>query len=237
MENKMISIIHPSRSRPEMAKATMIKWLASASNRNNIEYILSLDYDDPRVKEYERLPYDKILIAPNKNAIQAINHGAKWSKGDLLIVVSDDFDCPYNWDLEILKATEGKEDFLLRCKDGLQNYLVTLPIMDRKYYQRFGYIYHYDYAHMFADTEMTCVADLLGKIIDLPILFKHNHHSQTGKGDSISKKNDATWKHGEDLFIEHSKRNFYIPIEDIKGKISDKKMIDWLRRHGVNNYA
>jgi hypothetical protein len=84
---------------------------------------------------------------------------------------------------------------------------------------------------------MTCVADLLGKIIDSKLVFKHNHHSQTGKTDEISKKNDATWKQGEALFIEHAKKAFGLNVDEITGGISSKKMVHWLRQRGVNLYA
>lgn len=232
-----ISLIHPSRSRPKMAEATFKKWVSSAANRSEIvEYILSVDSDDPCLSEYEALPVDKLLISDNKSAIQAINRGAKQARGNILVCVSDDFDCPQNWDSIILKATEGKTDWLLRIDDGLQKYIVTLPIMDKAYYDRFGYIYDPEVLHLFADTIMTCQADLLGKIISCPAKFPHNHHSRTGLTDEVSRKNDSTWKQGEALFIERAKNYFNLNPEEI-GRITDKKMIQWLRQHGVNLYV
>lgn len=227
-----ISIIHPSRSRPAMAMATFTEWVSKAQNRNLFEYILSIDHSDPMKKSYESIPCDQILISDNTTAIQAINKAAKRAKGNIILVVSDDFSCPENWDYEILKATNGKTDWLLRVNDTLQKYLITLPIMDRAYYDRFGYVYHPGFSHLFCDTEMTCVADMLDKIIDAPHLtFKHNHHSQTKLTDDISRKNDATWKQGEALFIEHAKANF--GLTEFR-KITDQKMIHWLKTHGVN---
>ena len=111
----------------------------------------------------------------------------------------------------MLLAVKGKEDFLLKTDDGLQKTLVTLPIMDRKYYERFGYVYHPDYSHMFADQELTAVAIMTGKYVKLPLLFEHLHYS-TGKTpkDVINSKNDSTWQQGERLFNERLKSNFGI---------------------------
>ena len=215
--------------RAGMALDTYTRWCERSSTE--IEYILSLDTSDRTdysFPEYHGIEL-KIIRNDNQNAVQAINNGADKATGDILIVVSDDFDCPTNWDEKILAETENVEDFVLRVKDGLQKYIITMPIMDRKYYQRFGYIYHPGFEHMFCDTYLTCVADKLKKIYDSGLLFPHNHYSRTGKKDKVSAKADATWKQGEELFIKLAKEGF-----GVEGEISDKKMIAWLRIHEVD---
>ena len=200
-----ISIIHPSRSRPVQANATRDRWKQNADEHH--EYIFSLDLDDPTRKQYK----GQVLLNNNKSAIAAINYAAHYATGDLLIVVSDDFDCIPHWDTLLLKALEGKEDFLIKTRDGIQPTLITLPIMDRTYYERFGYVYFGGYKHMFSDQEMTAVGHMLGRAIDVPILFEHKHYS-TGKSkkDAINKKNNATWGQGKRLFKERLKTNFGI---------------------------
>jgi hypothetical protein len=207
-----ISIIHPSRGRSEKAYTTVRDWTTKADNYNDIEYILSIDDSDTCA--YTFLPLTglvKILISNNRSAIDAINNAAKVATGDLLIVVSDDFGCPEHWDTLLLEALEAKSDFLVKTQDGLQPTLITLPIMDRAYYNRFGYIYHPDYLHMFSDQEMTAVGHMLGRVVGLDLEFPHNHYS-TGRNDrdAISRRNDATWAQGEKLFNERLKTNFGI---------------------------
>lgn len=205
-----ISIIHPSRSRPGIAGMTRNKWLLNAHYPEDIEYILSLDRSDPQGKMY-RNPTGKILFNNNISAIGAINHAARHATGDLIIVVSDDFDCLPHWDTLLLKELEGKRDFLVKTPDGLQPTIITLPIMDRTYYERFGYVYHPDYKHMFADTEMTAVGHLLGKVIHVDLLFEHKHYSLgKSKKDAVNKKNDATWHQGKNFFHKRLKTNFGI---------------------------
>ena len=52
MKNKPISIIHPSRQRPLMAYETYKKWMTNAVNPPEVEYILSVDNDDPTLQQY-----------------------------------------------------------------------------------------------------------------------------------------------------------------------------------------
>lgn len=207
-----ISIIHPSRSRPKQALATMAKWRKNADNP--MEYIFSLDLDDPFRKQYSGA---RMLLNNNTSAIAAINFAAHYATGDLLIVVSDDFDCLPHWDTRLLEAIGDRTDFLVKTPDGIQKTLITLPIMDRKYYERFGYVYYPGYKHMFCDQEMTAVGMMMGKVINVDVLFEHLHHS-VGKSrkDAINIKANRTWEQGKKLFHQRLKDNFGIKDPVIK---------------------
>jgi hypothetical protein len=200
----MISIIHPTRNRFKQAQETTNKWLSRADG--NIEYILSVDLDDLNYKNSSIA-----FISDNKSAIEAINNAAKKASGNIFIIISDDTDCPEHWDTLLLQALEGKSDFCAKTDDGLQPTLITMPIMDRIYYERYGYVYHPDFLHMHCDEELTCVALMTGKYIKLPITFLHNHYT-TGKTeiDDINRKNNATWAQGQKTLNEHAKNNFGI---------------------------
>ena len=219
-----ISIIHPSRGRVQMATETAIKWLNNAKHREQIEYWFSCDSDDPQSQQY----LDAITqlgvrgtFSVNGTAINAINKAVQYTNGNLIIVVSDDFDCFYGWDDFLLCSLHGKNDYIVKTSDGYMNnnWLITLPIMDRTYYNRFGYIYFPDYKHMFSDTEMTCVGNMMGKVIDLQnpsAVFQHNHYSiQRMAKDAINEKNDATWHQGKELFLARHANNFDLPQDKI----------------------
>lgn len=229
-----ISLIHPSRGRAELAKHVYDNWMDKADNPESIEYILSIDTNDPQRVDYLFTFDCEVIVNGNKSAIEAINNAAKVATGELLIVVSDDFDCQKGWDTKLLSYLKGKEDFIVKTYDGLQPWLITLPIMDRKYYERFGYIYYPEYKHMFCDTEMTCVGDLLDKTILVPLLFQHKHYTQAGgiKKDAISVKNDATWGQGEKLYLSRIKNNF--GIDNPMGVLRcDNAHVQWLRSKGI----
>jgi hypothetical protein len=215
-----ISIIHPSRGRPEQAFETAKKWLVVNQHGSRIEYILSVDKSDILSYHYSVLFVSldgtwfgdlKILVSDNHSAIEAINNAAKVATGDLLVVISDDFDCPEHWDTLLLEAVQGKSDFVLKTRDGIQKTLVTLPIMDRKYYESFGYVYHSEFSHMGADVELTAIALMTDKLIYSDLLFEHKHYS-TGKTpkDHINDKNDLTYQHGDEVLARHMVNNFGI---------------------------
>jgi hypothetical protein len=200
-----ITIVHPSRQRAAIANKTRQEWFLNCDN--DIEYIFSLDNDDIQGTLYE----GNCIYNNNRSAIDAINKAAEIATGDLFVVVSDDFSCPVGWDNLLIWGLQSKSDYCVKTQDGLQPTLMTLPIMDRVYYERFGYIYHPDYLHMFCDQEMTAVAHMLGKVITLPLVFPHNHYT-TGKfkRDAVTLRNNATWQQGERVFNERLKTNFGI---------------------------
>lgn len=205
-----ISVIHPSRGRPAQMVGTRTKWLDGADDLSNIEYIFSLDSDDVTIP-HVITDWVRTAIKPNKSAIEAINNAAKVSTGDLIVVISDDFDCPEHWDTLLLKEISDHRDFVLKTVDGLQPTLVTLPIMDRIYYERYGYVYHPDYLHMASDVELTAVALMTGKLLRSDLVFPHLHYSAgLSPKDHINEKNDTTYEHGDRILAQHKVNNFGI---------------------------
>lgn len=234
----MISLIHPSRSRPHKSIATTNKWLKSAGI-DDIELIVSIDDEDKNRRQYLDFysHYDpfktRVISNPNRSAVDAINNGAKEAKGNILIVVSDDSDCPDNWAKIILEAVADKKDWVLKTWDGVQKWIVTMPIMDRVYYERFGYIYYPEYRHMFVDTDFTHVADVLGKILwrnDLS--FPHLHYSVTKMKhdrDEVSVKADATWADGKNLYLTRFISKFGLPNDTNVWAVNSDGHRKWLQ--------
>jgi len=228
----MITIIHPSRSRPKIAYETALKWIERIGlPETEFEYILSLDNDDPELWNYKNhFPCLNFTIfrGDNRSAIDAINFPAKFysayrgqeeNSKDFLIVISDDFDCNENWGCQ-LKVEVDKiyhNDWLIKTFDGIQPWIITLPIMDWAYYRRFNYIYCPEYKHAFCDTEMTLVGELTGKLLIHPFLsFEHKHYSVGGLlKDDLYERNDKTFEEGKKIFIERRNRNFYLKPEEI----------------------
>lgn len=220
-----ISVIHPSRGRPQQAYETASRWISRSDV--SFEYVLMCDYSDPLLQEYEREFYkaemQTVWAQDNHSAIEAINNAAKITTGDLLVIISDDMDCFSGWDTALLAELAGKSDFVLKTQDGIQKTLVTLPILDRTYYNRFGYIYHPEFKHMGADMELTAVAIMAGKLLYSDLAFLHNHYT-TGKTpkDAINEKNDLTYQHGDEVLMKHRIYNF-----GIEKPICSYNMIQW----------
>lgn len=226
------SIIHPSRSRPEKSFETINKWIQRA-HTDDFEVIISLDNDEPEMIKYQEQYFNiecTVVIRDNRSAVDAINNAAKIAQGDIIIVVSDDTDCPAGWAGIISNAVAGQEDFVLKVYDNIQKWVITMPIIDRKYYNRFGYIYHPDYRHMFCDTDLTHTAELLGRIIwRNDIVFPHLHYSiAKAKRDDINDRADATWNEGKRLYLNRFRKNF--GLQNVNPwNISNDSHINWLR--------
>jgi hypothetical protein len=211
------SLLHPSRSRPVKSFSATQDWLNSAVGKD-FELIVSVDENDPYKDDYFRL-YTKsngynvrIVANNNSNAVQAINNAAKAAQGEVLIVVSDDTGVLRAWDKVINSAIGTHTDFVLKVYDGIQDYLVTMPILDRVYYNRFGYVYYPEFAHMFCDTYLTHVADALGVlIIRNDILIPHLHYSvKKSEKDEVTKRADSTFNAGKELYIKLLKQNLLL---------------------------
>lgn len=210
-----ISILHPSFGRPGLALQTAKTWLDRAGNPNNIEYILCLCSQDPNVEQYADDKRIKKIYSSQANMVKQVNLAASQCTGDLLINVSDDFDCPSRWDELLLGAVRGKKDFVVRVDDGIRNAgidsanIIPLPIMDRTYYNRFHYIYHPSYNHFYGDEELCRVGRILGSKIEVPVMFNHIHYV-AGKAvkDKVNLKNNKFHEGDKITFFERQERGY-----------------------------
>jgi hypothetical protein len=204
-----ISLIHPSRGRASQSFQTIKKWILKAGT-NDMEIIVSLDVDDSQIELYKNLYVGlPLCIHDNKSSVEAINRAAKIAQGHILIVVSDDQEPSPQWAVRILRYTEGRKDWVLKSQDGIQPEMITQPIMDRVYYQRFGYIYYPGYQHLWADREFTDVATKLKRVIKKNIRFPHRHYSvMKRQPDEIYKRSNLTYEQGKKLYLERKKINF-----------------------------
>lgn len=231
----LISLIHPSRNRPEQAEKTFLHWIGNMSAMSNLsDYVISVDLDDKDLETYKSKfmsVLDGIILVGSNNTcvVEAANVGAKQAKGDILVLVSDDFECHKDWDLHLIEHFTNHKNNVLKTNDTLQDWIVTLPIMDREYYESCGYMYHPSYKHMFCDTDMTHKAELEGRLFKrMDLEFKHKHYSQgeTPK-DEVNIKADSTWAQGETVYLDRVRNSFDIPNVDALS-ISDVNLKNWL---------
>ena len=113
--------------------------------------------------------------------INAINRDTAFTDDwDILVNMSDDMEfIQHGFDLTILKdyASLPNGDVFMHYPDQAAGAaLCTMSIMDKKYYDRFGYIYNPEYKSLFCDNEAQEVAKLLGRYKFFKTrLFNHNH--------------------------------------------------------------
>lgn len=216
----MISLIHPSRSRPQKAFNTAKKWIERAGVE--VEYILSLDEDDNQKEVYKNLfnqksnfPFGSLIIVnDNSSVVEATNKAAATSKGDILLYLSDDFDCFPDWGKAVEKEFENEDRPLLIKVDDCIHHpsvpVLTIPIMNRKLYERLGYFWHPFYKSMFVDEDLYWTCYKLGAIkAAWNLKFEHRHCS-VGKApdDETYKRSSANWEQGKAQFSQRKMMGF-----------------------------
>jgi hypothetical protein len=142
---------------------------------------------------------------------------------DIIILASDDFTPPLNWDRYLINKLQGKTGGLI-LRDGYQlpdssNMLypcVTIPIMSYGCLLKLNkIIYHTAYFHMFSDVELYMNLKDLGLLIDDRMIdtttFEH-HHYAAGKrqSDQFDQSYNLRWKEDE---ITWNKRKL-MPVEE-----------------------
>jgi hypothetical protein len=219
-----IALIHPSRNRPAQAFAALSMWHMRASGDPTIEikHYLSVDEDDPELSTYSMMfssmggrvnpPGGSVVAATNSAAARAYEDGA-----DILVYLSDDFECPERWDVSVVARCFLHAPCVLKVNDGLQPVhvrVLTIPIMNRKAYESLGYFFHPAYLSMFCDQHLYEVAALRGWIRDFPdLLFRHKHHSLgLSPNDETYRASERNWSQGETVYNTHKSHGFLPPL-------------------------
>lgn len=106
----MISILCPSRGRPDLAKKMIETAIAHSSSP--VEVLLYLNDDDPLLSEYQKLIDQKYyIVGPDRSPAYSWNLLAELSKGDILFLMGDDATfVTYGWDKIVENAFDQFPD-------------------------------------------------------------------------------------------------------------------------------
>jgi hypothetical protein len=183
-----ILVKFPTRSRKNKFFNVLKKYHQFSNNINNITFQITLDNDDVEMNNPDTIEILKsfknttFVFGDSKSKIDAVNRdidiNGDW---DIILLASDDM-IPNVKGYDEIIINKMKEfypdtDGVLWFNDGFQGKkLNTLCILGKKYYERFGYIYHTDYKSTWCDNEFMDVANLLDKqtYID-DVIIKHEH--------------------------------------------------------------
>jgi hypothetical protein len=220
---------YPTRSRPSKFLEVFDLYNRMASGKHELSFVLTLDEDDvtmnnPAMRRMLSRLEDrgvvKSFFGSSKSKIQAVNAdmidphtGATWDF-DILILVSDDM-IPEVAGYDGIVVAEMLASFpdldgVVHYNDGLRGEsLNTLSIMGRKYYERFGYIYHPDYASVFADNEFTQVSRALGKAVYRDQVIIRHRWMEQGKDALYARNEDnALYARDHEVFTRRMKEGF-----------------------------
>jgi hypothetical protein len=201
----------PTRGRPKKFLEVLDKYYKYLKNKELIEFCVSIDEDDKTMNNEEILSkldeYDNLscFIGNSKTKIEAINADIKEMENwNIILLASDDMIPQIEGYDEIIRENMLKyyqdTDGVLWFFDGNRKDLNTLCILGKKYYDRFGYVYHHGYKSFYSDDEFTRVANILKKQTFInQVIIKHEHP------DIPIYKNNL-----DDLYIKNHK---YYPID------------------------
>jgi hypothetical protein len=184
---------------------------------DNDDYIMNTNEVKEKLSSYKHLTY---YFDNSISKLSATNRDLdKFTNWDILVLASDDtiplIKC---WDriirekmLESFPDTDG----VLHFNDGHQeDRLNTLPILGKKYFDRFGYVQYPEYKSVYADNEFMEVSKLLNKTKYYNIVIIEHQHPDWGYGkhDYAHKENYQNLTHDSNLFNKRKSLNFNLNI-------------------------
>ena len=212
----------PTKSRPKQFIETLKLYKETCDNPHNVQVLVSYDSDDTTMTQAVILEAKKIfdktvcMIGQPQGKINACNRDMEMVSGwDIVILVSDDM-IPQRkgWDKIISKQMPDDFDRVLWFNDGyIGRRLNTMCILGRKYYERFGYIYHPSYQSLFCDNEQTEVFQRLGKFRRCDIcIIQHQWTAQPF--DELHARNESPKMYDVDfeVFKVRKLKNFNLEL-------------------------
>jgi hypothetical protein len=138
-------------------RKTYDHWISCSDTPDQISIKIVVDTEKERsqLEEFDDVivlgSYDRGVVA----ATNALTESVKTSPGDIIILISDDFYAPENWDTWIQQQFNEFHGCLL-VRDGYQTGgCVTIPIIDHHCFVALNrIIYHPSYFHQFSDAEL-----------------------------------------------------------------------------------
>jgi hypothetical protein len=214
----------PSRGRPEKLLHTLKLYIEKADDLSRMFFMITLDSDDPTVTHelVEQIlalrPNIQITLGLSGSKIAAINRDLQNAPPfDILLLASDDMiPVVQGYDNVIRSAMRARypnTDGVLWFNDGFQGRrLNTLSILGRKYFQRFGYIYHPEYKSLWCDNEFTDVAEKLHRQTYIhQVIIRHEHPGHgVGVFDEVYTRN-LTNDSDKAVYERRRRRGFDIP--------------------------
>lgn len=212
---------YPSRSRPERFFKSLDSIYNNASDKDYFHVSCTLDSDDVTMNDAEVIKkinaYQNISISwgYSDSKVEAINRSMPDIDWDIVICMSDDmmFDI-YGFDVMIgvdMMTHFPDGDGILHYPDqDAREYLATMYIAGRKFYDRFGYIYHPSYKSLWCDNEVMQIAQKLGKYKYCG--YRINSHYNPAYGhlpkDEMFNRQQSFWNEDQANFEARKARNF-----------------------------
>jgi hypothetical protein len=203
----MISVLCPSRGRPELAKK-MIDSAVSLAN-TDVEVLLYINDDDPELEKYQTLINSKhIIVGPDRSPAYSWNKLAELAKYEYYFLMGDDawFETQ-DWDLKLIQAFDQYPDkiaMVFPSVDGLEWRGGKLTAdhcphfcLHRNWLRILGYFVPPHFWHWYIDTWFRDIAKALGRFhavkdVSVPLLVDFEDATDARK-DRLSNRERDHW--------------------------------------------
>lgn len=195
------SLVHCS-ARPDAWTAVYAQYVRTARFPECFEYILCFDW--AQQKEFRRtvpaswfelggyIQRRVIINTGERNYVTAANFATQYAIAPIILEVTDDLFPPFWWDqtLTALLPLAKQQEKVVWVNDGVFPSVSTMQIFTRKWYERYGYVFHPDFPSMNGDREFTWRAnrdEVLMDVRDNPKLrWDHQHHRNLARAKDAS---------------------------------------------------
>lgn len=199
----VISLLVPSRGRPDRLLGMWESALAFADRPEGLQLVVYLDDDDPTVGEYVQIvPRAVIRIGPRIMLSKMWNVCAALAHGDILWHGNDDvLFRTEHWDTEIRSGFERYADRIacVHGRDGIHDgNMATLGFYSRQWMDVLGYFVPPYFSSDYNDTWLSWVATQAGRRVYLPSVYTEHLHPAVGKGVQDQTHLDRLQRHVQD---------------------------------------
>lgn len=230
-----ISILCPTRGRPEMARRMAESAVATASDTRGLEILFYLNEDDPQVMDYRHGPYTVFIMGKDGPTSYAWNELAKRAAGDILMLMGDDavFKTA-GWDVLLRDRVKNGLPHVYQLHDHAPVAVLSFddgrsplseghphPAITRAVYNRLGYLACPMFRHFYVDTwlvELAKEAGIFHYIADMKVL--HDKPWDRGAPDETKLRIATTTVHDADkaMFEIARARFFEVDLKRLKGE-------------------
>ena len=218
----------PIRWRRDKFFDTLDKYYSLFSTSKNNHFLVTIDDDDVELNTAEvkkRLKgYTNLIcqVSNCTNKIQAVNRGVESQQWDIVVVVSDDMIPQVNGLDQIIRSDMARYfpnlDGALWYNDGFQGDAInTIQIMGRRWFDRWGYIYHEDYVSQRCDVEYQKVAKRFDRIKYINNVIIRHEHADFGLAeyDKLLLHNYTFIRRDELMFYQRESIGFAVRIPKV----------------------
>ena len=214
----------PTRNRKNKFFKVLRQYQNLCEDLDNTYFLITLDNDDESMNPsdvediFNTFKNIKVVYGTSNSKIHAVNRDIELvNDWDIVLLASDDMTPKVKGYDNIIrnkmKELYSDTDGILWFNDGhMGNKLNTLCILGKKYYDRFGYIYHPEYKSVWSDNEFMLVGNLLGKQTYFEQVIIEHEHPDWGYGsrDEIHQNNSKNENQDKLLFTKRKDNNFYL---------------------------